>query len=44
MEYRGAIKRLDPFAITKINDWALIQAMSHEELNGLFDGLFHELY
>ncbi len=44
MEYHEAIKRLEPFMITKMDNWALIRAMSHEELDSLFDNLPRKLY
>lgn len=44
MEYHEAIRRLDPFIITKIGNWALIRAMSHSELDSLFEGLPRKLY
>lgn len=37
MEYRQAIQRLEPFFLTKADNWALIRAMAHHELAGLFD-------
>lgn len=43
MEYHEAIKRLEPFIIAKIDNWALIRAMSHEELESLFEGLPRKL-
>lgn len=38
IEYHDAIKRLEPFIITKIDNWALIRAMTHAELSSLLDG------
>lgn len=44
MDYHEAIKRLEPFIITKIDNWALIKAMSHKELDDLFENLPRKLY
>ena len=44
MEYHEAIRRLEPFIITKINNRALIRAMTHEELESLFDNMPRNLY
>ena len=44
MEYHEAIKRLEPFILMKKNNWALIRAMTHEELDSLFGNLPRELY
>lgn len=44
MEYHEAIKRLEPFIVTRIDNWALIRAMSHKELDGLFENLPRKLY
>ena len=44
MEYHEAIKRLEQFIIIKIDNWALIRAMSHKELDSLFDGLPRKIY
>lgn len=37
MKYHEAVKRLEPFFIARADNWALIRAMSHDELNGLFE-------
>lgn len=39
MENHEAIKRLEPFIIFKQDNWALIRAMTHDELDGLFGDL-----
>lgn len=44
MEYHEAIKRLKPFILTEIDNWALIRAMAHKELDSLFGDLPRELY
>lgn len=44
MEYHEAIKRLEPFIIFRQDNWALIRAMTHDELDGLFGGLPRKLY
>ena len=44
MEYHEAIKRLKPFILTEIDNWALIRAMTHKELDSLFGDLPRELY
>lgn len=41
MEYHQAIGRLEPFIIAKNDNQALIRAMTHEELAGLFDRTSH---
>ena len=37
MEYHQAMERLEPFILEKNDNLALIRAMTHEELAGLFD-------
>ncbi len=37
MEYHQAMERLEPFILEKNDNLALIRAMTHEELSGLFD-------
>lgn len=44
MEYHEAVKRLEPFFIARADDWALIRAMSHEELSSLFKNSPRTLY
>ena len=44
MEYHEAIKRLEPFILMKKDNWALIRAMTHEELDSLFGNLPRKLY
>lgn len=44
MEYHEAIQRLEPFIIAKIDNWALIRAMSHKELDSLFENSPHKLH
>lgn len=39
MEYPEAMKRLRPFSLAESEDWILIRAMTHAELDGLFAGL-----
>lgn len=40
MEYHEAMKRLHPYVIKTVDDyWILIRAMTHSELDGLFEGL-----
>lgn len=39
MEYHEAMKRLAPYIIVVADNWALIRAMTHDELDGLFEGL-----
>jgi len=43
MEYQEAMKRLLPFSLAKSEDLILIRAMTHAELDGLFDGLPRQL-
>lgn len=43
MEYHEAMKRLRPYIIASEENWALIRGMSHEELDGLFEGLPRKL-
>ena len=37
------MKRLLPFSLAKSEDWVLIRAMTHQELDGLFEGLSRQL-
>ena len=37
--YHEAIKRLQPYMIETRENWALIRAMTHNELDRLFEGL-----
>ncbi len=39
MEYQEALKRLRPYMIARGGEWVLIRAMTHAELDNLFDGL-----
>jgi hypothetical protein len=39
IEYHEAMKRLQPYIIASRENWALIRAMTHSELGGLFEGL-----
>lgn len=39
IEYHEAMKRLAPYIIAVSDNWALIGAMTHDELDGLFEGL-----
>ena len=43
MEYQEAMKRLRPFSLATSEDWILIRAMTHAELDGLFEGLPRQL-
>ena len=43
LEYQEAMKRLLPFSPAKSEDWVLIRAMTHQELDGLFGGLPRQL-
>lgn len=43
LEYREAMERLLPFSLAKSEDWILIRAMTHRELDGLFAGLPRQL-
>lgn len=43
IEYHKAMERLQPFVIATRGDWVLIRAMSHNELDNLFDGLPRKL-
>jgi len=43
MEYPEAMKRLLPFSLAKSEDQILIRAMTHAELDKLFDGLPRQL-
>lgn len=39
MEYHEAMKRLEPFFIAGSGNWMMIRAMTHDEMDGLFEGL-----
>lgn len=43
LEYQEAMKRLLPFSLAKSEDCILIRAMTHQELDGLFEGLSRQL-
>ena len=43
MEYHEAMKRLQPFFIAGSDNWVMIRAMTHDELDGLFEGLPRKL-
>ena len=43
MEYQEAMNRLRPFSLAMSEGWILIRAMTHEELDGLFEGLLRQL-
>jgi len=43
MEYQEAMKRLLPFSLAKSEELILIRAMTHTELDGLFEGLPRQL-
>jgi len=43
MGYQEAMKRLLPFSLAKSEDSILIRAMTHAELDGLFEGLPRQL-
>lgn len=43
MEYQEAMRRLRPFSLAASEDWILIQAMTHAQLDGLFEGLPRQL-
>lgn len=43
MEYQEAMERLIPFSLAKSKDLILIRAMTHAELDKLFDGLPRQL-
>lgn len=43
IEYHEAIKRLQPFIIATNGNWALIRAMTHDELDNLFKDLPRKL-
>lgn len=42
MEYHEAMERLRPYIVAAVDNWALIRGMTHDELDGLFDGLPRE--
>ncbi len=44
MEYHEAMSRLKPFFIAESENWALIRAMTHDEMDGLFEGLPRKLF
>ena len=37
------MKRLLPVSLAKSEDWVLIRSMTHQELDGLFEGLPRQL-
>ena len=39
IEYHEAMKRLHPFIIASRENWVLLRAMTHDEMDGLFEGL-----
>ena len=43
MEYPEAMKRLRPFSLADSEGWILIRAMTHAELDKLFEGLPRQL-
>lgn len=43
MAYPEAMKRLRPFSLAMSDGWILIRAMTHAELDGLFEGLPRQL-
>jgi hypothetical protein len=43
MDYQEAMKRLRPFSLAESEGWILIRAMTHAELDGLFEGLPRQL-
>ncbi len=43
MEYQEAMRRLAPFSLAKSEKCVLIPAMSHAQLDGLFEGLPRKL-
>ena len=43
MAYQEAMERLRPFSLAMSEGWILIRAMTHAELDGLFDGLPRQL-
>ncbi|MDO4943581.1 MAG: hypothetical protein Q4E74_00100 [Ruminococcus sp.] len=43
IEYHEAMKRLQPFIIAVSGNWALIRAMTHNELDKLFENLPRKL-
>lgn len=43
MAYPEAMARLRPFSLASSGDWILIRAMTHDELDGLFEGLPRQL-
>ena len=43
MEYQEAMRRLRPFSLAMSEDWILIRAMTHVQLDGLFEGLPRQL-
>lgn len=38
MEYHEAMERLRPYIVAAVDNWALIRGMTHDELDGLFEG------
>lgn len=43
MEYHQAMERLKPYFLAVSDNWALIGAMTHEQMDKLFDGLPRQL-
>lgn len=43
MEYQEAMRRLRPFSLAVSEGWILIQAMTHAQLDELFEGLPRQL-
>ena len=43
IEYQEAMTRLRPFSLAVSEGWILIRAMTHAELDGLFEGLPRQL-
>lgn len=39
MEYHEAMERLKPYIVAVVDNWALIRGMTHDELDGIFEGL-----
>ena len=43
IEYQEAMRRLRPFSLAVSEDWILIRAMTHAQLDGQFEGLPRKL-
>ena len=43
LEYPEAMRRLRPFSLAESEGWILIRAMTHAELDGLFESLSRQL-